>query len=282
MPTSVSPTSLVEPEDEALAGDVAVGHQPGAIRASFNSGPLAPPAAYGRGRRRLRNDRRPWSDVSAPVRRRPAVGEPARRRTRTLARMSATNAYPAEWESDVVLTDGGTAHLRPILPSDADALREPARTPVAGVDLPPVLHAAPGAVNHTEIERFTQVDYNDRMALIAELDDQMVTVAAMTATQGTAPRRRWPSPSSRRPWGEGSRHDPARAPGGDRPRPRHHPLRRRDAAADRRMRDLFHAAGFKDAASFTEGVVHVVFPSSRPSRRKRRCTTANDRHRLDR
>ena len=36
--------------------------------------------------------------------------------------MSATNGYPAEWESDVVLTDGGTAHVRPIRPGDADAL----------------------------------------------------------------------------------------------------------------------------------------------------------------
>ena len=28
--------------------------------------------------------------------------------------------YPVEWESDVVLTDGGTIHLRPI-PADDDA-----------------------------------------------------------------------------------------------------------------------------------------------------------------
>ena len=31
--------------------------------------------------------------------------------------------YPAHWEADVVLRDGGTAHLRPILPGDADRLR---------------------------------------------------------------------------------------------------------------------------------------------------------------
>ena len=30
--------------------------------------------------------------------------------------------YPAHWEADVVLTDGGTLHLRPIRPDDADAL----------------------------------------------------------------------------------------------------------------------------------------------------------------
>ena len=31
--------------------------------------------------------------------------------------------YPAHWEADVVLRDGGTAHLRPIRPDDADRLR---------------------------------------------------------------------------------------------------------------------------------------------------------------
>ena len=31
-------------------------------------------------------------------------------------------AYPKSWEADVVLADGGTVHLRPIVPSDADAL----------------------------------------------------------------------------------------------------------------------------------------------------------------
>ena len=30
--------------------------------------------------------------------------------------------YPAGWEADVVLRDGGTAHLRPITPDDAAAL----------------------------------------------------------------------------------------------------------------------------------------------------------------
>ena len=29
---------------------------------------------------------------------------------------------PATWEADVVLADGGTVHLRPIRPDDADAL----------------------------------------------------------------------------------------------------------------------------------------------------------------
>ena len=32
--------------------------------------------------------------------------------------------YPPHWEADVVLADGGTVHLRPITPADADRLVE--------------------------------------------------------------------------------------------------------------------------------------------------------------
>ena len=31
--------------------------------------------------------------------------------------------YPAEWEADVVLRDGGVAHVRPIRPEDAEAVQ---------------------------------------------------------------------------------------------------------------------------------------------------------------
>ena len=30
--------------------------------------------------------------------------------------------YPERWEFDTVLTDGGTVHMRPIVPTDADAV----------------------------------------------------------------------------------------------------------------------------------------------------------------
>ena len=30
--------------------------------------------------------------------------------------------YPGQWESDVVLADGGTVHVRPVRPADDDAL----------------------------------------------------------------------------------------------------------------------------------------------------------------
>jgi hypothetical protein len=37
-------------------------------------------------------------------------------------RTSDEPGYPDHWEADVVLRDGGTAHIRPITPDDADRL----------------------------------------------------------------------------------------------------------------------------------------------------------------
>jgi acyl-CoA synthetase (NDP forming)/RimJ/RimL family protein N-acetyltransferase len=84
--------------------------------------------------------------------------------------------YPKEWEADVVLSDGGTVHLRPIVPSDADALlafhgRMSARTRYlryfgAYPQIPP-----------RDLERFTTVDHHDRVAFVALLGDDIVAVA---------------------------------------------------------------------------------------------------------
>ncbi|MBB4904889.1 bifunctional acetate--CoA ligase family protein/GNAT family N-acetyltransferase [Actinophytocola algeriensis] len=84
--------------------------------------------------------------------------------------------YPRDWEADLVLSDGGTVHLRPIVPSDADALlafhgRMSERTRYlryfgAYPQIPP-----------RDLERFTTVDHHDRVAFVALLGDDIVAVA---------------------------------------------------------------------------------------------------------
>ena len=84
--------------------------------------------------------------------------------------------YPRDWEADVVLSDGGTVHLRPIVPSDADALlafhgRMSERTRYlryfgAYPQIPP-----------KDLKRFTTVDHHDRVAFVALLGDDIVAVA---------------------------------------------------------------------------------------------------------
>src|SRR5450756_2683069 len=83
--------------------------------------------------------------------------------TDTVAR---PDAYPVWWEADVVLRDGGVAHVRPIVPSDADRIRR--------------FHAGQSAesiylrffaplkmLSDKDVARFTQVDYDSRVALVA-------------------------------------------------------------------------------------------------------------------
>lgn len=84
--------------------------------------------------------------------------------------------YPKGWEADVVLSDGGTVHLRPIVPSDSDALlafhgRMSARTRYlryfgAYPQIPP-----------RDLERFTTLDHRERVAFVALLGDDIVAVA---------------------------------------------------------------------------------------------------------
>ena len=99
---------------------------------------------------------------------------------RSLAPVSASPVedppgYPREWEADVLLTDGGAAHLRPIRPDDADKL-------VAFYDrVSPEskylrFFAPYPRLSERDVRRFTQVDYVDRVALIVTLGEEMIAV----------------------------------------------------------------------------------------------------------
>jgi acyl-CoA synthetase (NDP forming)/GNAT superfamily N-acetyltransferase len=84
-------------------------------------------------------------------------------------------AYPRHWEADVVASDGGVVHLRPILPSDADALvalhaRLSERTRYLRY-FGPYPNISP-----RDLERFTVVDHRTRVALIALLGDEIIAV----------------------------------------------------------------------------------------------------------
>ena len=84
--------------------------------------------------------------------------------------------YPARWESDVVLADGGTARVRPSRPDDEPALLSLyERLSDESIYLrffSPV--PRPTAV---QLERITSIDYVDRMVLVAELGRDIVAVA---------------------------------------------------------------------------------------------------------
>lgn len=85
------------------------------------------------------------------------------------------DGYPAHREADVVLADGATVHIRPIWPTDADAIvalhsRFSQRTRYLRY-FSPYPRIPP-----RDLRRFVEVDHHDREALVAELADQLIAV----------------------------------------------------------------------------------------------------------
>jgi acyl-CoA synthetase (NDP forming)/RimJ/RimL family protein N-acetyltransferase len=91
---------------------------------------------------------------------------------------------PAHWEADVVVADGGTVHLRPIRPSDAEALvafhgRLSARTRYLRY------FSAYPRIPERDLYRFTHVNHRDRVALVCELGGEIIAVGRYERTSGT-------------------------------------------------------------------------------------------------
>jgi acyl-CoA synthetase (NDP forming)/GNAT superfamily N-acetyltransferase len=91
--------------------------------------------------------------------------------------------YPKSWEADVVLSDGGTVHLRPIVPSDADALvafhgKLSERTRYLRY------FGSYPRIPPKDLQRFSTVDHHDRVAFIALLGHEIIAVARYERLDG--------------------------------------------------------------------------------------------------
>ncbi len=91
--------------------------------------------------------------------------------------------YPAHWEADVVLSDGGTAHLRPIRPDDGDLLRA-FYSRLSAQSIYFRFFGPRPRLSDREVTRFTNVDYVDRVALIATIGPDMVAVVRYDRIKG--------------------------------------------------------------------------------------------------
>jgi len=84
--------------------------------------------------------------------------------------------YPNELEADVLLADGRVAELRPIVPGDREALRA-----LHGSLSPETVYlrffSVHPKLSEGELDRFTKVDYEARLAIVAFVDDELVAVA---------------------------------------------------------------------------------------------------------
>jgi len=86
------------------------------------------------------------------------------------------DTYPEWWEADVVLRDGSLAHVRPILPTDADRLRRfHAGQSAESIYLR--FFAPLKSLSDKDVARFTQVDYDWRVALVATVGGEIIGVA---------------------------------------------------------------------------------------------------------
>ncbi len=83
--------------------------------------------------------------------------------------------YPAHWEADVVLRDGGTAVLRPIRGDDAERLVA-FYSRVSDESKYLRFFAPYPRLSASDVARFTRVDHRDRVAFILTVADEMIAV----------------------------------------------------------------------------------------------------------
>lgn len=84
--------------------------------------------------------------------------------------------YPAEWETHAVLADGAPVEIRPIRPSDRDQLDAfHQRQSPTSIYYRYFQHR--GRLRPAELDHLTQIDYQERMAFVALLSDELVAVA---------------------------------------------------------------------------------------------------------
>lgn len=93
-------------------------------------------------------------------------------------------AYPPSWDTDVVLSDGRTVRIRPILPEDADGLRR-----FHDRQSPESIYfryfSPRPELTDRDVEHFTHVDHDKRVAFIALSDGEIIAVARYERYQGS-------------------------------------------------------------------------------------------------
>ncbi|HYU84459.1 MAG TPA: GNAT family N-acetyltransferase, partial [Kribbellaceae bacterium] len=164
--------------------------------------------------------------------------------------------YPREYEADVVLRDGSTAHIRPIVPGDADLL-------VAFYDRVSDeskyfrFFAPYPTLSNRDVARFTQVDYIDRLALIVVVAGEMIGVGRYERTSGEQAEVAFLIQDAHQGRGLGQLLLEHLAQGA-----REHGITRFVAEVlpeNRKMITVFTEAGYRVQRGFEDGVVVVTF-----------------------
>ena len=90
--------------------------------------------------------------------------------------VNAPETYPEAWEGDIVLRDGSLAHVRPILPSDAAGIHKfhdaQSEESIYMRFFAPIKH-----LSDADVHRFTHVDHDQRVALVALVGGDIIGIA---------------------------------------------------------------------------------------------------------
>lgn len=165
--------------------------------------------------------------------------------------------YPKEWEADVLMSDGGTARLRPITPSDRGLLVE-FYTRVSPESKFLRFFAPYPRLSERDLTRFTEVDYVDRVALILTIGGRMVAIGRYDRIEGDEAEVAFLVEDSQQGRGAGQlllEHLAQAA--------RERGITRFTAEVlpqNRKMAQVFSDAGFKVAKQYEDGIVAVEFP----------------------
>ncbi|QLE74349.1 GNAT family N-acetyltransferase [Streptomyces rectiverticillatus] len=101
----------------------------------------------------------------------------------TPAQSGPEYAYPTHWEADVVLRDGGTAHLRPITPGDAQRLVS-FYEQVSDESKYYRFFAPYPRLSDRDVHRFTHHDYVDRVGLAATVGGEFIATVRYDRIDG--------------------------------------------------------------------------------------------------
>ncbi|MFD6419918.1 GNAT family N-acetyltransferase [Streptomyces sp. NPDC060194] len=180
-------------------------------------------------------------------------------------RSQSEYAYPAHWEADVVLRDGGTARIRPITPDDAARLV--AFYEQVSDEAKYMRFFAPyPRLSDRDVHRFTHHDYVDRVGLAAVIGDEFIATVRYDRIDATGRPASGSADEAEVAFlvqdahqgrGVGSallEHIAAVA--------RERGIRRFAAEvlpANNRMTKVFTDAGYRQQRSFEDGVVHLEF-----------------------
>ncbi len=184
--------------------------------------------------------------------------------------------FPGHWAADVVLRDGGTAHLRPITVEDADALQAFHLGQSAESTYMRFFAPMP-RISDRDLERFTHVDHHDRVALVAEVGDRLIAVGRYERLSPDEAEVAFNVADSQQGRGLGSvllEHLAAAA--------RERRIRRFVAEVlpqNRKMVQVFRDAGYEVTHAYDDGVISLHFDID-PTERSRAVMAARE-HRAE-